>query len=323
VTIGGRWPDGSAAQTGDVAIWSGEDDPADTLLPRLLAAGADPKRVHFVAAVRDADGTRPFAPAEDMPALSDALSTLPEPPALLIVDPVVSVVGGDSHKNAEVRHALQPLVDLAQRHRCAVLGISHFSKGTAGRDPVERVTGSLGFGALARVVMATATRADEDGGGRLLARAKSNLGPDGGGYVYDMETCQPISGIETTRILWREALDGSARELLASAEAVTDGEERSAMDEAREFLMDELAAGPMPSKDVLRDARQMGIADKTLRRAQKALGVIAEKAAFQGGGAGDCRTTTDPAKVAKMARRCPTLNRGHLQGRWPSSASRA
>ncbi len=41
VTIGGRWPDGSPSTAGNVLIWSGEDDPADTLLPRLLAAGAD------------------------------------------------------------------------------------------------------------------------------------------------------------------------------------------------------------------------------------------------------------------------------------------
>jgi hypothetical protein len=283
LTTGGRWPDGSTAQAGAVAIWSGEDDPADTLLPRLLAAGADPSRVHFVAAVEDGDGTRPFAPAEDMPALSEALSALPDPPALLIVDPVVSAVAGDSHKNAEVRRALQPLVDLGQRHRCAVLGISHFSKGTAGRDPTERVTGSLGFGALARVVMATAKRSDEDGGGRMLARAKSNLGPDGGGYVYDLEPCEPVPGIVTTRVVWGDALDGTARELLASAEATADDDERTAMDEAREFLLTELAAGPMAAKDVYKAARECGIAERTLKRAKSALGVTAEKAAFRAG----------------------------------------
>ena len=60
--------------------------------------------------------------------------------------PIVSAVAGDSHKGAEVRRALQPVVTLAQRLGCAVLGITHFSKGTNGRDPVERVTGSIAFG---------------------------------------------------------------------------------------------------------------------------------------------------------------------------------
>ena len=56
-----------------------------------------------------------------------------------------------STKNAEVRRGLQPLVDFAGETGCAVLGGTHFTKGTTGRDPTERVTGSLAFGALARL----------------------------------------------------------------------------------------------------------------------------------------------------------------------------
>ncbi|MEN9781752.1 MAG: hypothetical protein RL014_2900, partial [Pseudomonadota bacterium] len=39
VTAGGCWPDGSRCEPGNVLIWSGEDDAADTLLPRILASG--------------------------------------------------------------------------------------------------------------------------------------------------------------------------------------------------------------------------------------------------------------------------------------------
>ena len=52
---------------------------------------------------------------------------------LLIVDPIVSAVMGDSHKNAEVRRSLQPLVDLAAFMRCAIrpssLATKSFIKG--------------------------------------------------------------------------------------------------------------------------------------------------------------------------------------------------
>ncbi len=319
LTIGGRWPDGARAESGDVVVWSGEDDPADTLLPRLLAAGGDPACVHFIGEVSDREGRRPFSPAADMLLLSEAMNSLEQPPALLIVDPVVSAVSGDSHKNAEVRRALQPLVDLAQRHRCAVLGISHFSKGTAGRDPVERVTGSLGFGALARVVMATAKRSDEDGGGRLLAKAKSNLGSDVGGFIYDLEPCEPIPGIETTRVLWGEALEGNARELLANAESVTDDDERSAASEAREFLLEELSAGPVSSKEIQKAAREAGIAERTLRRARDALGVVAERSGFGRGGKWRWRLAdqTADAKVSIDGQDFPkvsTKNDGQLWG---------
>ncbi|WP_295882570.1 AAA family ATPase, partial [uncultured Thiohalocapsa sp.] len=313
LTIGGKWPDGTAAPAGDVVVWSGEDDPADTLLPRFIAAGGDPARLHFVSDVTDREGRRPFSPAADMPLLSKAMNGLKRPPALLIVDPVVSAVAGDSHKNAEVRRALQPLVDLAQRHKCAVLGISHFSKGTSGRDPVERVTGSLGFGALARVVMATAKRSDEDGGGRLLAKAKSNLGPDDGGFVYELEPCEPISGIQTTRVLWGEALAGSARELLASAESVADPEDQSAMADAKGFLRMLLEDGPVPSKSVRAEAEGAGHSWSTIRRAKDQIGAVVVKEGGRFGGTKQQWVWKLDAEDAQGAHKMPITNGGHLQ----------
>ena len=93
--------------------------------------------------------------ATDIRAMFDAATRIGDI-SLLIVDPVVNAVAGDSQKNGEVRRALQPLVDFGEKLDCAVLGISHFSKGTQGKDPLERVTASLAFGAVARVVLVTA-----------------------------------------------------------------------------------------------------------------------------------------------------------------------
>jgi putative DNA primase/helicase len=148
ITSGGCWPDGSRAEAANVLIWSGEDDPGDTLVPRLRAMGANMSRVYFVGDVRDGVDVdaRSFDPARDVLALVRKAETIGDI-GLLIVDPVVSAVSGDSHKNAETRRSLQPLVDLATKLHCAVLGISHFTKGTSGREPIERVTGSLAFGA--------------------------------------------------------------------------------------------------------------------------------------------------------------------------------
>ena len=77
-----------------------------------------------------ADGARRyFDPAHDMLALRHALAEAGGA-RLLIVDPIVSAISGDSHRNAEVRRGLQPLVELASSLRCALLGTTHFSKGT-------------------------------------------------------------------------------------------------------------------------------------------------------------------------------------------------
>lgn len=156
ITQGGQWPDGTCHPGGgNVVVWSGEDDPEDTLVPRLIAAGADLGHVFLIRGVLDAGQERPFDPAKDMAGLEEAIRLIGGA-ELIIVDPIVSAVGGDSHKNGETRRALQPLVDLAAKTHAALLGISHLSKNTGGRDPVERVTGSIAFSAVARLVMIAA-----------------------------------------------------------------------------------------------------------------------------------------------------------------------
>jgi putative DNA primase/helicase len=281
-TIAGRWPDGSRCQqAGDIAVWSGEDDPADTLVPRLLASGADLRRVHFVGDVKGANGARPFDPARDMQLLLTALERIK--PAMLIVDPIVSAVAADSHKNGEVRRSLQPLVDLAARLGCALVGVTHLSKGTAGRSPAERVTGSIAFSALARVVLLAAKRENPEPGEapRLLVRSKSNIGDDSGGVGYDLEQVEAAPGVFASRVLWCEAIEGSARELLAQAEAAPDaGDPDGALGDAVAFLRSLLSDGPVPSKQVRADADGAGHSWATIRRAAAKLGVEAVK---QGG----------------------------------------
>lgn len=281
----GRWPDGEICkQSADVVMWSGEDDPADTLVPRLLTMGADVSRVHLITGTKDDDGKlRGFDPANDMELLESALAKFN--PRLLILDPISSAVSGDSHQNTEVRRSLQPIVDIAASLGCAVLGITHFSKGTAGRDPLERVTGSMAFGAFARLVWATIKPAkDADDQMRRLIRTKSNIGPDGGGFEYDLaQTAVPNHrDMYASCILWGMPLEGSARELAGQIEDdKKPGEESgpSPREEATDFLLDILADGPRMQRDIKELAGQEDIAWRTLMRAKKAEGVISVKLA--------------------------------------------
>jgi putative DNA primase/helicase len=291
ITAGGRWPDGTRAAAGNVVIWSGEDDPADTLVPRLHLAGADLGRVYFVGDVLDADGKRAFDPARDMAPLADKLAEIGDV-RLLIVDPIVSAVAGDSHKNAEVRRGLAPLVDLAASMRCALVGVTHFSKASSGRDPVERVTGSLAFGALARVVMVAARHQEETEGGevkRVLLRAKSNIGRDDGGFEFGLEQAELAGhpGVIGSVVRWGDPVEGAARELLAVADATSDDGDGGTLGDAKQFLLDLLADGPLPVKIIRGDADGAGYSWATIRRAQKALGIEARKegGAFGGKGA--------------------------------------
>ena len=282
VSVGGRWPDGTKAEAGNVVIWSGEDDLKDTLVPRLLACGADTNRVHFVGGVVSGGRVVSFDPATHMAALKNELRRIGGV-KLLIVDPVVSAVGGDDHKNGSVRRGLQPLVDLAMQEHCAALGITHFTKGTAGRDPLERITGSLAFGALARLVMVAAKHQEQSDDGqtkRILCRAKSNLGPDDGGFEYDLNQSElgKHPGVFASHVLWGSKIDGGARDILAAADATSDdGDEGSGVEDATQFLRDLLSDGSLPTKQIYADADGAGFSRSTIRRAQKKLGITPRK----------------------------------------------
>lgn len=282
VSTGGRWPDSSpSGAASNVVIWSGEDDPTDTLVPRLTASGADLSRVHFVGDIKDASGKRSFDPARDIGALRHKLAEIGGV-RLLIVDPIVSAIVGDSHKNAEVRRGLQPLVELAMSMKCALIGVTHFSKGTNGREPTERLTGSLAFGALARVVLVAAKYQEEGEDGeakRIFCRAKSNIGPDDGGFQYDLQQTElkKYPGVVASYVSWADAIEGAARELLATAEATSDDGESGTLADAKRFLSDLLTAGPLPVKVIRADADGAGYSWATIRRAQKALGIEAKK----------------------------------------------
>jgi putative DNA primase/helicase len=279
VSQGGRWPDGSHSPLGNVVIWSGEDDPADTLVPRLIASGADMTRVYFVDAMTEGNERRPFDPAKDIAALLSVIEKVGGA-AFIVVDPVVNAVAGDSHKNTETRRSLQPLVELAASANAALLGVTHLSKGTAGREPIERITGSIAFGALARVVMIAGKEAetedDDTPPRRFLARAKSNIGPDEGGFAYELRQ-GPMPGddrIVASIAVFGEAIKGTARDMLAAAEAES-SESKGAIGEAEDFLREQLAEGPILTTELQAAAKAHAIAWRTVERAKKALGVEA------------------------------------------------
>ena len=280
ITSGGRWPDGKQCNgKGNVLIWSSEDNPDDTLVPRLISSGADMSRCHFIEGITQNGESLPFDPSQDIAELHRAVERIGGV-SLLIIDPIVSAVSGDMHRANDVRRSLQAVVDFADVHKCAVVGITHFAKGGAGKAPQDRVIGSQAFGALARMVLVAAK--EEGGSRRVLARAKSNIAPDDGGVAYSLDLTTIDGGIETTRVLWDGVIEGTAREILGEVEhdESEDGSERI---DAERFLRDLLSDGPVPSRQVKADADGAGYSWATIRRAQKSIGVEAIKGSMKEG----------------------------------------
>jgi putative DNA primase/helicase len=202
---------------------------------------------------------------------------------LVIIDPIAMVATKDSHRNAETRRDLQPIAELCKTTGAAALGIHHLAKGTAGREPQERLVGSIAFAAVARVVMiATKLPAQDSDGGerRVLMRAKSNIGPDEGGLAYGLAQTELGNhpGVFASRVVWGELIEGTAREVLAEAEEMD--EEQSPRDEAVDFLKSHLANGPIPANEIHAAARKEGISTATLRRAKGELRIRSTRIGF-------------------------------------------
>jgi putative DNA primase/helicase len=141
---------------------------------------------------------------------------------------------------------------------------------------------------VGRIVLVAAKEAcREDGtpGGRFLARAKSNIGLDGGGFAFDLrQTLVPnYPRIVASIAEFGVPIEGSARDLLQKAEVEADDKTGEILREAMDFLKEELSEGPRLTKKVAASAREAGVSPATLRRARRELGVIPRKANFEEG----------------------------------------
>jgi putative DNA primase/helicase len=282
VTSGGQWPDGEACSKPWRSVyWSGEDGVCDTLLPRFLAAGGGRDNMEFVHEVREGERKRPSDPSRDMEGLARAVEKLGDV-RLIVLDPVALAVKGDSHKNVETRQSLQPFADLCARLGACGLGVHHLTKNTTGGDPLDRVSGSLAFGALPRCVLLTTK--DLNGGPdarRVLMRVKVSNGPDWGGFDYRLERC-PLNdwpAIEAQRVLWGGPIEGSAREILDQFEGKPTVGHRG----ATAFLREALKDGPRMAAEVIKEGEAAGFHKRALQRALKTLGGWSEKPSFATG----------------------------------------
>lgn len=275
ITCAGRWPDGTQCrQKGNVLIWSSEDSPEDTLVPRLIASGADLKRCHFIEGITENGERRAFDPSVDIHELHKAVEGIGGV-SLLIIDPIVSTVAGDMYRPNEVRRSLQAVVDFGEIHGCAILGISHFAKGGAGKTPQDRVIGSQAFGALARMVLVAAK--EEGSARRVMARAKSNIADDNGGVAYTLEVVSIPGEIETTHVVWDGIIEGTAREILGDVEH--DDNADCEQDDLAKLLTDLLteAGGSMPAKAVKAEISDAGYSWTSANRAKTRAGIESAK----------------------------------------------
>ncbi len=282
LSAGAKWPDRGRAPKGSVLILSAEDAIDDTIVPRLMAAGADLNKVYVVPSVRSVKGVnRAFSLQADLEILGDRIAEIPDA-ILVIVDPITSYMGGgvDSHRATDVRAVLEPLTVWAGQHGVAILAVTHPPKAAQGKA-INALIGSQAYGAAARAVFLTLPEPDNTGRSLLLL-AKTNLGRKPAGLGYHVVGTTVAKDIETSRIEWdSEAVTVTANEALrAEGEAA---HKTRPVDEAEKLLRDLLAFGEAPADDVKSAAEEAGISPATLRRAKSNLRIQSKKDGMNGG----------------------------------------
>jgi putative DNA primase/helicase len=290
VTTGGQWPvDRCPCAPGNVVVLSAEDDAADTIKPRMRAAGADLSRVFVLDAVRDLDEegkaiARSFNLRTDLDRLDALLAAIGEV-AMVVIDPISAYLGGtDSHKNADVRALLGPLGELAAQHGLTIVCVSHLNKGVGG-DALLRVTGSLAFVAAARSAFIVLKDKDQPTR-RLFLPIKNNLGSDCSGLAFELSGVKLDSAagpIDTCHVVWdSEPVEMTANEAMSQTDAsTTDGAE--GFTPARWLAALLRANGPMLQAEANKRGEEVGISARTLRRASEKLKVNRRKLSFSKG----------------------------------------
>lgn len=251
----------------DVLICAVEDSWAETVVPRLTAAGADTKRVHEIALI---DGGGPDL-TDDLDNIRAAVEYTNA--ALIIFDPLTSRLGErvEQNKGPEVRRVLEPVKKLAQDAGISVLCIMHVNKST-GSDANSSIMGSSEFKNIPRCIM-IATKDGEDDAKRYVGVSKLNIGLKPRAQEYSTTGVKVEDGIWSSKIMWGSESAHSIDDLWSESQSI-EGGTLTAQDEAMEWLLAYLAAGEKESSLVKAAGQDAGHKPRTLARARPKAGVI-------------------------------------------------
>jgi hypothetical protein len=258
VSRGMIWPycDGMRAPPGRVLFITGEDDPDDTLVPRLKTMGADLDHISFMKT----ECQDHFLLA-DIALLEHCLEEIGPELRLVVIDPPTAFLGEtNDHNNAELRAVLSPLKSWAARGQLACIFNTHFNKPGAAKnvDAMTRVMGSVAWVNAVRAAHAFC-RDPEDTDKVLFCPMKMNLCKRGNGLTYTIE--QTVGG--NARVQWLgeasltadEAVNGGARPRQVAASTWLIDRFREQLEWPSDVLF-EAAAQEGISKNAIYDAKR-------------------------------------------------------------------
>ena len=270
----GRLPGVHHGQPKAVIVAATEDSWEHTIVPRLIAAAADLERVYRIDVTTGAGYTGSLTLPADLGALRHQIAEVDA--AMLLLDPLMSRLDAklDTHKDAEVRQALEPLVALADRSGVTVVGLIHVNKSISS-DPLTMLMASRAFAAVARAVLFVTVDPDNETV-RILGQPKNNLGRvDLPSLTFTIESAKVADTDEgpvwTGRLRWGDSDSRSIGEVLRSAAESADA--RSATDDAAGWLADYLQIHEIVSSQTIKaDGKEAGHGVDALKRGRQRIG---------------------------------------------------
>ncbi|NME89366.1 AAA family ATPase [Corynebacterium stationis] len=274
----------------NVAYIAGEESLKYNVIPSLVAAGADMKRIlNPQVSFQAPDGVHeivPLVPEKDMRELTALLKT--KGVKVVVVDPLMEYMGGgniDIYKNDQVRAKVKPWAKLAEDIDGIVIAIMHLNKSGNG-DVVAGINGSSAFGEVARSIFGFAKDPNSEDGDRVMSQEKNSIGNEGAAWTYRIEgkeitNTQGKKGNFGTFVMVGDS-EKTVGEVLRELPNDSDSGDRS---EVEAIVLDYLESqgGSAKAGDVLKVTRAAGLSDSTVKNSRKKIGVKTVKAGMNGG----------------------------------------
>ncbi len=303
ITTGTPFPNGIERQPRDVVFIAVEDGVADTIKPRLAAAGGNEQHAHFIHIEQDGNEITPDL-ERHLECIREAIQEIGNV-GLLIIDPIMALLGSsvDSYRDQDVRKVVTPLGRLAEELNLAILIVRHPNKGSSS-NALLRGGGSMAFIGAARVGWVIGKHPDNPDI-RVLAISKSNIGTMKESLEFQLSNDETYN---CARIEWL----GSSKLTADNLYEDQNTEEKSSTEEAIEWLTEFLADGGMDFPTIKREAAKYGMSDKSLRRAREKLKIEPKR---QGSGSNHTSIWALPSLTPNLSTYAPlNVGRSALNG---------
>jgi AAA domain/RepB DNA-primase from phage plasmid len=292
MTTGRDFPDGpNTNEPCDVLICCAEESVSETIVPRLVVAGADMNRVHFmyikdVATDSIKEGLMRLD--TDLPALRGLLRRYPDI-RIVKIDPLATYMGElDPNKDKECRPLYTELARVAEEDNVCFLLIAHPNKNEEA-SAINRLSGAKALTSVFRNTWIIEKHPD-DKGARLMMTVKANLA--GGSATKALkfrvinvpetnilgEDGKPIRNIG--KLIWEGTTDHEADNVLQAT--ANGGKERKRKIEAQntlDLLKDFLKNGARPATDFYQKASELDITEHAVLAAKNRARVKWERVA--------------------------------------------